>query len=135
VEGDKEEEGLEGMVGWWEEVLMKEVENKKGSRKWKTGKQRWWNEEVEEEYRRCREVEEGYFGRKEEEGKGVVKEARKRYKGVVERVKREHWVGYFEDLGLNKGYQRVKTDRNFEVDIPAIRGRDENMLEDDEGKG
>jgi len=126
---------LEGLVRDWEKVVMEEVEGNKGSGKWKTGKKRWWNKEVEEEYKRCRKVEEEYFGRKREEGKVLVKEARKRFKEVVERVKRNHWVEYLEEMGLNKGYQWVKTDRDFVVDIPAIKGKDGNFVEGDEEKG
>jgi len=128
-------ESLELMVEKFEEVLKGEVEGNRGSRKWKRGRKKWWNEEVEEAYRRCREKEEEFFswggrGRKVEVGR-----ARKIYKEVVERVKREHWVGYLEELGLDKGYQWVKTDRDFVVDIPGIRGKDGEVVEDDEGKG
>jgi len=128
-------EELECMVEKYEELLVKEVEGSRGSRKWKKGRKKWWNGEVEEAYKKCRRKEEEFFRGGGEERRLEVKRARKEYKEVVERVKREHWVGYLEELGLNKGYQWVKTDRDFVVDIPAIRGKDGVMVEDDEGKG
>jgi len=126
---------LEDMVEDWERLLWKEVEENKGSRKWRTGRKKWWKEEVEEEYRRYREVEERYFGRKGEEERLMVRETRKEYKEVVERVKKNHWVEYLENLGLNKGYQWVKTDRDVVVDIPAIMEKDGQMVEVMRGRG
>jgi len=146
LEGDKEEwKGrewkirrrleLEVVVEKFGGRLMEIVEENRGRRKWRGGKKRWWDEELEEEYRRCEGVERAW--RREGEGVGMeeVREMRKEFKRRVEMKKRDHWVGYLESLGERESYQWVKTDRDFVVDVPGIKGENRVVVEDDEGKG
>jgi len=64
-----------------------------------------------------------------------IRNMRKGFKEKVEKEKREHWVRYLESLGEKESYQWVKTDRDFVVDVPGIRGEDGKVVENDEGKG
>jgi len=132
IRGRKE---LEEVVEEFEGRLMEVVEENRGRRKWKKGKKRWWSEELEEEYKRCEGVERDW--RRGEKGVEMeeVREMRREFKMKVEKVKRDHWVSYLESLGEKESYQWVKTDRDFVVDVPGIKGENGVVVEDDEGKG
>jgi len=128
-------EVLEDWVEKWEGMLVEEVERCRGRRRWKRGKKKWWGGEVEKEYMRVKELEKEWMEGNREEGLEKVREGRKEYKKKVEEVRRKSWGLYLESLGEKEGYQGVKTDRDFVVDIPGIRVDGGRIVEDDEGKG
>lgn len=59
-----------------------------------------------------------------EEVKKEVKEERKEYRSMIEEEKARYWLEYLESIKRGGGLGFVKTDRNFMVDVPAIRGED-----------
>jgi len=125
------EEGVERFEG----KLSEGVERCRGRRRWKEGKKKWWSVKLEEKYKRGVEVEKEWERGRRVGDREMVKGMRKDFKKKLERVRREHWVKYLEGLGEKEGYQWVKTDRDFMVDLPSIRGEDGNMVEKDEEKG
>jgi len=131
----KTREVLEDWVERWERILVEEVEKSRGRRRWRKGKKKWWNGEVEEEYLRVKKLEKEWMEGDREGGLERVREGRKEYKRKVEEVRRRSWGLYLESLGEKEGYQWVKTDRDFVVDIPGIKVGDGRVVEDDEEKG
>jgi len=127
-------EVLEEWVEKWEKMLMEEVEKSRGRRRWKRGKKKWWNGEVEEEYLRVKGLEKEWMEGDREGELERVREGRKEYKKKVEEVRRRSWGMYLESLGEKEGYQWVKTDRDFVVDILGIKVDGGRVVEDDEGK-
>ena len=89
---------------------------------------------IEEEYEKVKIEERKWMETGRREGRDKVVESRKRWKKVVEQVKREHWLKYVEGLEERDGYKWVKTDRDFLVDIPGIRNKEGKMVEEDEEK-
>jgi len=134
-EGWEGRKGLKKVVEKLDRLLKKEIEEIRGGRRWLTGRKKWWGEELDKEYVRVRGVERRLESK---EGEGKWKELRrvgKEFRRVMEKAKREHWVGYLEGLYEEGGYKWIKTDRNFVVDVRPIEVEGGRRVEGDEVKG
>lgn len=54
---------------------------------------------------------------------------------MIEEKKAKYWLEYLENVKKGEGFGFVKTDRNFMVDVPPIRGEDGEMVREDKEKG
>lgn len=121
-------EEVEGEMEKW-------IKESEGEGKWKRSRKRWWNERVEEEYRKTRKVEKRWEEGRNERRKKEMEEARKNFKRVVYEEKGRHWGDYLEKIGVNEAFKWIKTDRDFVVDVPGIVGENGEIVEGDEEKG
>ena len=65
----------------------------------------------------------------------LLLEERREYKREIEKKKGDYWKEYMEKMTLLESFNFVKTDRDFVVDIPGIRGEDGRLVEEDSRKG
>ena len=54
---------------------------------------------------------------------------------MIEGKKARYWWEYLGKVKRGEGFKFVKTDRDFMVDVPAIRGEDGEWVRDDKDKG
>lgn len=133
--GSTTREKLEEVVGRVEEGLRWRLERCRGRRKWESGRKRWWDSRLEEKRKLVREKEKRWQEVRGEEEKRDMKEERKEYRVMIEEKKAGYWLEYLEGIGKGGGFKFVKTDRDFMVDIPSIRGENGELVEDDGEKG
>ena len=118
------------------EKELKDRENRcRGRRKWKSGRKRWWDTELKGKRKVVREKEEEWKRSRREEDKRELKEERKEYRGMIEEKKARYWLEYLEKVKRGEGFKFVKMDRDFMVDVPAIRGEEGVLVSDDKDKG
>jgi len=134
-EGKVRREHLEEVVGEVEKGLKIRVERCKGRRKWESGRKRWWDGELEKKREKVRYWEKRWKEGRREECKREVKIERKEYRLIIEEKKAKYWLEYLEKMERGKGFGFVKTDRDFMVDVPAIRGEGGELFMDDRDKG
>ncbi|PUU76969.1 hypothetical protein B9Z19DRAFT_1128955 [Tuber borchii] len=134
-EGDWDREELDRVVEELEDGIGKRMEECRGRRKWKGGRKRWWNEELEVKRLEVRELEKDWEKRKGKGRKELCVKERKVYRRMVAERKGEYWMKYLEGLELLDSFGFVKTDRDFLTDVPGIRREDGSLEEKDEGKG
>ena len=116
-------EHLEEVVEEVEKGLKDRLERCKGKKKWESGRKRWWDSSLERKRKEVRVKEEKWKGERSEEAKGDMKVERKEYRGMIEEKKARYWLEYLEKVKGGQGFEFVKTDRDFMVDVPAIRVR------------
>lgn len=126
---------LEVVVEEVEMGLKMRVDRCKGRKKWASGTKRWWDREIEEKRRRVREWEEKWKKERREDIRKEVKIERREYRRLIEEKKAKYWLEYLEGLERGKGFGFVKTDRDFMVDVPSIRGENGRMVVEDGEKG
>ena len=126
---------LEGVVEEVELGLKLRLERCKGRKKWESGRKRWWDSELEECRKRVRNWEKLWKEGRREETEREMKMERKEYRAMIEEKKARYWLEYLENMRRGEGFGFVKTDRDFMVDVPSIRGEDGEMVIDDKEKG
>jgi len=127
--------GLDEVVESLEDGLGLRMEECRGRRKWKGGRKKWWDESLEEKRKELIRREKEW---KREGGEGLrelLLEERREYKREIEEKKGNYWKGYMENMTLLESFKFVKTDRDFVVDVPGIRGEDGILVEEDGKKG
>ena len=134
-EGGVSRKRLEEVVETVERGLKDRVDRCRGRRKWKSGRKRWWDRELEEKRRKVREKEERWKMSRKDEDKEDLKVERKEYRNMIEEKKARYWLEYLEKVKRGEGFIFVKTDRDFMVDVPAIRGENGELVSDDKDKG
>ena len=134
-EGKVRREHLEEVIGEVEEGLRERVQRCKGRRGWESGRKRWWDGELEKKRERVRYWEKRWRKERREECKEEEKIERKEYREMIEEKKARYWLEYLEKLGREEGFKFVKTDRDFMVDVPGIRGEGRLLYTDDKDKG
>ena len=134
-EGKVRREMLEEVVEEVEKGLRDIVERCRGRRGWESGRKRWWDSELEEKRKKVRYWEKKWKERGEEKYKEEVRIERKEYRVLIEEKKARYWLEYLEKVKKGKGFGFVKTDRDFMVDVPSIRGEDGIMVVEDKEKG
>jgi len=134
-EGRVRREHLEEVVGEVEEGLRVRVERCKGRKKWESGRKRWWDSELEKKRVRVRYWEKRWKEERREECKREVRIERKEYRLMIEEKKARYWFEYLEKMERGKGFGFVKTDRDFMVDVPTIKGEGGKMFMHDKDKG
>ena len=82
-----------------------------------------------------REVEKSWERGDRSEGRERVREKRREWREKVREVKGNHWCEFLEGLDVNESYRWIKTDRDFIVDLPPIKGVDGRWYEEDGDKG
>jgi len=133
VERKELEEVVEEMEVKWRAILKKCKERKR----WESGRKRWWDSELEEKRKMVRErerEEEWRRGRKEEDRREVRVE-RGEYRKMIEEKKARYWLEYLEGLKRGEGFKLAKMDRNFVTEVPAIRGEDRILVQDNKKTG
>ncbi|PUU74723.1 hypothetical protein B9Z19DRAFT_1132705 [Tuber borchii] len=128
-------EELDRVVELLEDGLGERMEECRDRRKWKGGRKKWWNEELEEERKRVRGLEKDWERRGGEEKRKIMKEGRKEYRRMIEKRKGDYWQGFLEELSLLKSFKFVKTDRDFITDVQSIRDEEGILVDKDEEKG
>jgi len=128
-------EGLKNRVEKVQEKLGELVELGRKYRNWKSGKKKWWNKEVEKKYLEVREVEKKWEKGNRRDGKEKVVRKRKKWREKVKEVKGEYWCKFLENLEVNESYRWIKTDKDFIVDLPAVKEIDERWYGEDKDKG
>jgi len=126
---------LDEVVEELEDGIGLRMEECRGRRKWKGGRKKWWDNELEEKRKGLVEREKEW---RRKGGRGLRKlilEERKEYRKEIERKKGDYWKRSMEEMTLLESFKFVKTDRDFVVDIPGIRGEDGRLVEDDSRKG
>ena len=126
---------LEEVIEEMEVGLGDRINRCRGRRKWKSGRTRWWDAELENKRKEVREKEEEWKRKKGEESRREIREERKEYRNMIEEKKARYWLEYLEKLKRGEGFKFVKTDRDFMVDVPAIRNEDGELVSDDKDKG
>ena len=126
---------LERVVEEVERGLKERVDRCRGRRKWKSGRKRWWDKELESKRGEVRKREEEWKRDKGEERRRELAEERKEYRSMIEEKKARYWLEYLEKVKRGEGFKFVKTDRDFMVDVPAIRGENGDLVRDDKDKG
>ena len=134
-EGKVRREHLEEVVEEVEKVLGRRLESCKGRKKWESGRKRWWDSDLEKKRERVRYWEKRWKEGRRDEVKREMKEERKEYRRLIEEKKARYWLEYWEGIKKGGGFGFVKTDRDFMVDVPAIRGEDGSMVREDKDKG
>ena len=125
---------LEEVVEKVQEELVKLVELGRKYRKWKMGRKKWWNEEVEKKHMEVRGVEKEWERGNRLGGWEKVVQKRKEWKDLVKEVKGQYWGKYLEGMDMNKSYRWIKMNRDFVVDLRRIKGMDGEWYERDEEK-
>ncbi|PUU73253.1 hypothetical protein B9Z19DRAFT_1163864 [Tuber borchii] len=133
--GNWDRKELDRMVEELEDGLGKRMEECRGRRKWKGGRKRWWNEELEVKRLEVRGLEKDWERRGGKERKEICVKEMKVYRKMVAERKGEYWMNYLEGLELLDSFGFVKTDRDFLTDVPGIRREDGSLEERDKGKG
>ena len=126
---------LDGVVEGLEDGIGLRMEECRGRRKWKGGRKKWWDDELEEKREGLVEREKEW---RREGGRGLrelLLEERKEYKRTIEGKKGDYWKRYLERMTLLESFKFVKTDRDFVVDIPGIRGENGRLVEEYGKKG
>ena len=128
-------EHLEEVVEEVERGLKERLERCKRRKKWESGRKRWWDSRLERKRKEVRMKEEKWKEERSEEAKKEMKEERKEYRGMIEEKKARYWLEYLEKVERGEGFEVVKTDRDFMVDVPAIRDEDGELVREDRNKG
>ena len=134
-EGRVTREHLEEVVEEVEKGLRERLERCKGRRKWESGRKRWWDSELEEKRKKVRYWEERWKREREKRVGMERKVERKEYRKMVEEKKARYWLKFLEKMKRGEGFGFVKTDRDFMVDVPPIRGENGLMVKEDKDKG
>ena len=134
-EGGVRREHLEEVVEEVEKGMRERLERCKGRKKWESGRKRWWDSDLEEKRRRVREWDERYKRNRSEENDRERKVERKEYRDMIEDKKARYWMEFLENMKKGEGFGFVKTDRDFMVDVPAIRGEGGELVREDGEKG
>lgn len=90
---------------------------------------------MEEKRERVRYWEKRWREEKRKECKEEEKMERKEYREMIEEKKARYWLEYLEKMERGEGFEYVKTDRDFMVDVPGIRGEGELLYTDNKDKG
>ena len=136
LEGGRVSRGrLEEVVEMVEEGLRGRIEECRGRRRWESGRKRWWDTELENKRREVRVKEEKWKREGGDENRREVREERKEYRSMIEEKKAKYWLEYLGKVKRGEGFKFVKTDRDFMVDVPAIRSENGELVREDKDKG
>jgi len=127
--------GLDGVVKDLEEGIGLRMEGSRGRRKWKGGRKKWWDEDLERKREDLMEREKEWRRIGGDSLRELLMEEKKEYKKMVEEKKGDYWKEYMEKMTLLESFRFVKMDRDFVVDVPGIRGEDGRLVEEDSRKG
>ena len=128
-------EHLEEVVEEVERGLKERLDRCKGRKKWESGRKRWWDSELETKRKRVRHWEEKWKEGRREEVDRERKVEREEYRKMVEEKKAKYWFEFLEKMKRGEGFGFVKTDRDFMVDVPPIRGENGNLVKEDKDNG
>ncbi|PWW77596.1 hypothetical protein C7212DRAFT_314737 [Tuber magnatum] len=105
------EEDKKGRVDWerskaelkitekWKEWEERKIEECRERRKWKWKNKKWWNEEIEEEYRRGKERLKEWRTKGGKEREEEVRRGKRELGRKIKTVKGDHWEMFLGEMG------------------------------------
>ncbi|PWW72222.1 hypothetical protein C7212DRAFT_335972, partial [Tuber magnatum] len=100
VEKQRNREELEKVIEEVEGWIKGKIEECRERRKWKWKNKKWWNEEIEEEYRRGKERLKEWRTKGGKERKEEIRRGKRELGRKIKTAKGDHWERFLGEMGV-----------------------------------